>query len=191
MTARTWLGLSVRPPWSWAIAHGGKDVENRSGGAGRWRRALDANLMVHASGGWSESGQYDRRVVAAYQRVIVRARGPVPLSAGLRRPDRVAGALLHPSLAIPDTRLRIQHGAVVAVTTVTDIHDVMPGCCESEWREYRYTDAAGQLRTDVVHLVFGPRTALPLDGITAKGRLGLWRPPPELVEDVEDMLGWS
>ncbi len=182
----TWLGLSVRPPWSWAIAHGGKDVENRSGGAGRWRRAVDAHLMIHASGGWSRTGSADPRVTSAYDR-----RGGMPLGGSpLSTPDRVAGFLVHGSLASPDPAMRIQHGAVVAVASCLDVHDAGPGCCESEWAEYRYTAADGGLRTDVVHLVLGPRTALPFDGITAKGRLGLWNPAPELVEDVEDMLGW-
>lgn len=188
---RPWLALSVRPPWSWAIAHGGKDVENRTGGSGRWRRAVDANLMIHASGGWSRSGAVDRRLDAAYDSVASRARGPVPLSAGLQRPARVAGMLVHPSVALQDPRLRIHHGAVVAVASVTDVHDSEPGCCESEWREFRYTDADGQLRTDVVHLVLGPRTVLPCDGVPAKGRLGLWHPGAELIEDVEDLLGWE
>lgn len=188
---RPWLGLSVRPPWSWAIAHGPKDVENRSGGAARWRRALDANLMIHASGGWSESGAWDRRVDRAYQSAMNHARGPVPLSAGLQRPQRVAGLLVHHTIALQDPQLRILHGAVIAAVSLSDVHDAAPGCCESEWAEYRYTDASGQVRTDVVHLVVDSCTALPSDGVAARGRLGLWHPDPELIEDVEDLLGWE
>jgi hypothetical protein len=37
-------GLSVRPPWSWAIAHAGKDVENRT-----WRTPYRGLVAIHAS----------------------------------------------------------------------------------------------------------------------------------------------
>ena len=36
--------LSIRPPWAWAIIHGGKDVENR-----RLRTRFRGRFLVHAS----------------------------------------------------------------------------------------------------------------------------------------------
>lgn len=181
----TWLALSVRPPWSWAMAHGPKDVENRTGGAARWRRAMDADgLLIHASAGWSKRGAASPVLCDQWWRLAGFLGGGT-----MRGPERVAGHLVHPSVALADPRLRIHHAAVVAACRVVDVHDAEPECCPSPWAEWTYTDAAGQLRSDVVHLVLANRQALPGDGIPAKGRLGLWRPDPELLADVLDELG--
>jgi hypothetical protein len=41
--------LSIRPPWAWAIIHGGKDVENRSRPTRfRGRLLVHASLALHA-----------------------------------------------------------------------------------------------------------------------------------------------
>jgi hypothetical protein len=40
--------ISVRPPWAWAIIHGGKDVENR-GQPSPWRSCIGTRVAVHAS----------------------------------------------------------------------------------------------------------------------------------------------
>lgn len=188
-----WLALTVRPPWSWAIAHGPKDVENRTGGASRWRRAQGRKLMIHAGSGWSVWGQGSPLVTGAWWGL-----GPCSTRLGsqctpepfyLAKPDRVAGMLVHPSIAHPDPRFRIHHAAVVATCRVVDVHDAEPGCCTSPWAEWHYTDAAGVRHTDVVHLVLAERIALPHDGVGwRQGRLGLWQPPAELVEDVEDEM---
>lgn len=185
-----WLALSVRPPWSWAIAHGPKDVENRTGGVALWRRALAAEgLLIHASAGWSRRGA--QRVAPEWwgkaghaPATLTEDWGATPLPS----PDRVAGMLVHRSIAMPDPQLRIHHAAVVAACQVVDVHQAEPQCCPSPWAELHYTDAGGQLRRDVVHLVLANRRALPHDGIPAKGRLGLWRPDPELLADVLDDL---
>jgi hypothetical protein len=183
-----WLALSVRPPWSWAIVHASKDVENRTGGAGRWRRALDARLMIHASAGWSERGRCSLLIRSDWQEAAV-ANPPGEPTHGadsMARPHRVAGHLIHPSIAFRPAALRIQHAAVIGIAEVVDVHDAQEGCCSSRWAEYEYTDAGGQLRRDVVHLVLDQRRALPHDGIPARGRLGLWRPNADLVADVEE-----
>ena len=36
--------LTIRQPWAWAVARGGKDVENRS-----WRTAYRGPLLIHAA----------------------------------------------------------------------------------------------------------------------------------------------
>lgn len=178
-----WLALTVRQPWAWAIAHGPKDVENRTGGASRWRRAQGRKLMVHAGSGWSMSGARSPLVARAWQ-------GPEGGAwPGIPAPDRVAGMLVHASIACAYPERRIHHAAVVATCRVVDVHDAEPGCCTSPWAEWHYTDAAGVRHTDVVHLVLANRWALPHDGVGwRQGRLGLWHPPAELVEDVEDAL---
>ena len=35
--------LSIRQPWSWAILHAGKDIENRS-----WRTGFRGRVLIHA-----------------------------------------------------------------------------------------------------------------------------------------------
>jgi hypothetical protein len=52
--------VTVKQPWAWAIAHGGKAVENRSSGFSY--RGL---LAIHAGMTWSERGETDPRVYEA------------------------------------------------------------------------------------------------------------------------------
>lgn len=103
-------------------------------------------------------------------------------------PERVGGMLVHPSIAMPDPRLRVHGAAIVATCRVVDVHQAEPECCPSPWAEQHYTDAGGVLVRRVVHLVLADRRPLPHDGIPAKGRLGLWHPDPELLADVLDWL---
>ena len=42
--------LTVKPPWAWAIIHGGKDIENRS-----WRTHFRGRIAIHASKTFSRS----------------------------------------------------------------------------------------------------------------------------------------
>ena len=49
--------ITVRQPWAWAIAHGGKNVENRSAGT-RHR----GPLAIHAGLSYSRRGTVDHRV---------------------------------------------------------------------------------------------------------------------------------
>lgn len=51
--------LTVRQPWAWAIAHGGKNVENRSR-----RTHYRGPLLIHAGATWSIRGQRDPRIRA-------------------------------------------------------------------------------------------------------------------------------
>jgi hypothetical protein len=55
--------LTVQQPWAWAIIHGGKDTENRSGFP-MWRRAAGQTIAIHAGLRISERGLLDRRVLA-------------------------------------------------------------------------------------------------------------------------------
>lgn len=52
--------LTIRQPWAWAIARGGKDVENRT-----WRTTYRGLIAIHAGARWEEAGATDRRVMAA------------------------------------------------------------------------------------------------------------------------------
>jgi hypothetical protein len=53
--------ITVKQPWAWAIAHGGKTIENRSQGT-RYR----GTLLIHAGKAWSDRGADDERVLAAW-----------------------------------------------------------------------------------------------------------------------------
>lgn len=56
--------LTVRQPWAWAIAHGGKNIENR------YRNSHHRGpLLIHAGVGWSVRGELDHRVKAAATQV--------------------------------------------------------------------------------------------------------------------------
>lgn len=122
--------ITVKQPWAWAIAHGGKTVENRSQGT-RYR----GTLLIHAGKAWSQRGEYDHRV-------------------------RDAWRLEHPELAgaIGIFDLHVPAGSVVAVAQLVDSHPDA-GCCRP-WGESSYTEAGGRERTDVHHLVLEDVLAL-------------------------------
>lgn len=54
--------ITVKQPWAWAIAHGGKTVENRSKVTSY--RGL---LLIHAGKAWSGRGAVDERVRLAWR----------------------------------------------------------------------------------------------------------------------------
>jgi hypothetical protein len=59
----TYRALTVRQPWAWAIVHGGKTVENRSGNV-----SYRGPLAIHAGKTYSHRGLADRRVQDAADR---------------------------------------------------------------------------------------------------------------------------
>lgn len=138
-------GLTVRQPWAWCIAHGGKHVENRS-------RPVSHRgpLLIHAGKGWSQRGATDPRVTAAW---------------GGRQPSWVVGAVL-------------------AVADLVDVHP--DGDCCRPWGESTYLNSDGRTITCWHYFLEDVR---PLrEPVPAIGRLGLWRPDPELVAAVEAQL---
>lgn len=147
--------LTVRHPWAWAIVHGYKDVENRTGGAARWRRAVGP-LWIHSALTPSRRGDASPLVRAA--------------RLAHRRDRGILGNVEH-------------LGAVVGHVTVADVHDAAPGCCDSPWAEHTYHDADERQRTGIVHLVLQGATSVA--AIRATGRLGLWRPDPDLAAELD------
>ncbi len=125
--------LTVQNPWCWAIAYGGKNIENRSRPVSY--RGL---LAIHAGLRWSLRGAADRRVIAA------------------------AGGVLRD----------VPTGAIIAVCELTDCHPAS-GCCPP-WGDDTYDGKA------VHHLVLENVRALETP-IPCTGRLGLWRPPAEVL----------
>ena len=55
------LALSVRQPWSWAIIHAGKDIENRSWQAVNHGLKIRGRVCIHASKGITRSEYEDAR----------------------------------------------------------------------------------------------------------------------------------
>lgn len=149
--------ITVKQPWAWAIARGGKMIENRSQGT-KYR----GPLLVHAGKAWSDRGAADGRVRAAW---------PGREAAPLARSVCVVGAdrALHPVF---------HSGAVIAVAQLVDSHPDA-GCCRP-WGESSYTEAGGRERTAVHHLVLEDVVALP-EPVPCRGALGLWRPSADVV----------
>lgn len=192
------LVISIRPPWSWAVAWGHKPVENRTGGTGAWRRAAGGDVWVHASSSWDPRGGRDQRVVDAWLAAMEQGgrrqlRGLGQLSLPRHRQVVTAGPTVHKVLVHSTVErnlpapVQIHIGAIVGRVHVDDVHAQHEGCCASEWAEDRYPDAAGAMRTEVVHLVLSDPRPLP-EPIPASGRLGLWHPAPWVAEQLDDEL---
>lgn len=168
--------LTVRQPWAWAIAAGAKDVENRAGSVGFWKRAEGEVIAIHSGVGWSLRGQRDERVRRAWHA----AHGRSPDFDGgpsLPRPERIAGHLMPVEPLGPAP---LWFGCVLCLAEVAEVHPAAAcgGAC-SPWAETSYEEADGRVRSDVIHLRLAD--ALPLrDPMPAVGRLGLWEPDDDL-----------
>lgn len=159
--------LTVQQPWAWAIVHGGKDVENRTQA---W--TYRGPLAIHAGARLSERG------------CMV-----VPDLLDATRPDLLATY----------AGQHLEYGAVIGVVDLVDVHIAEPeietdsgsgiwsaACCNSPWAEQAYDERGGRTRRDVVHLVLeNPR---PTDRpIPCRGRLGLWTPPPDVLDELRQV----
>lgn len=120
--------ITVKQPWTWAIAHGGKTIENRSRGT-----SYRGPLLIHAGKGWSSRGEYDPRV-------------------------RDAWRLAHPDLNGELGYVEHLLGAVVAVAELVDSHPDAGCCRpwgESSYTEAggrTHTDVHHLVLEDVVAL---------------------------------------
>jgi len=172
--------ITVKQPWAWAIAHGGKTVENRS--RGTRHRGL---LLIHAGLAWSDRGAHDVRVTTAG---VSKWPVSVPRRDDTRPPGESREAI---AAALARTGLKPEfysgggwsRGAVIAVAQLVDSHPDA-GCCRP-WGESSYTEAGGRTRTDVHHLVLEHVDAL-VTPVPASGALGLWRPDAQLLTTVLD-----
>ena len=113
-----------------------------------------------------------RNIAGAY-------RGPVAIHVSLRHDysaveahDAVCGGI--------DQHSIYGYGAFIGVVDLVDVHEAAPFDCGSEWAEFEF----GR-RT--VHLVLANPRPLP-EPIPCKGRLGLWTPPAEILEQLQAVL---
>ncbi len=148
--------LTVQQPWAWAIVHGGKDVENRTQAWG-----YRGPLAIHAGARVSERGvEMVPRLIGAQSLL---------LGADVAREVMAAEAQLQ--------------GAIIGVVDLVEIHPAELGATCSAWAESSYAEHGGRTRRDVVHLVLA--NARPLqEPIPCKGRLGLWTPPADVLEQL-------
>lgn len=146
--------LTVRQPWAWAIIHGGKDVENRVRSLGPYR----GPVAIHVAGAYAVDG--------------------LDLPALNDARDAWCDSVDCDGTAHPWTS---GVGHVIGVVDLVDVHhadQVTPtfcgicpeGCCGcSPWA-----------MPDHHHLELANPRPLTTP-IPARGRLGLWRPDPDLA----------
>lgn len=150
--------ITVQQPWAFAITRG-KNIENRSQNV-RYRGLL----AIHAGLRWSHRGAGDGRVMAAAVRF-----GDNLTVAGLQT---LTGRLGSQTGARRALDRRFPGGAIIAVCELTDCHPAT-GCC-APWGDDEYDGKR------VHHLVLERVRALETP-IPCTGRLGLWRPPAEVL----------
>lgn len=172
--------LTVRQPWAWAIAHGGKDVENR---ATLWR--YRGPLLIHAGAGWSERGARDERVAEAWDERMM----------DLHEVDPLDGRFTFTGEDLPGLPYSLRaalRSHVLCLSRLVDAHRAGPDCADdcagSVWPETDYVHADGRTVHDVVHLVLHDTVALPEPIPYPFGGFGLRDPRPELVAEVERQL---
>lgn len=210
-----WRALTVRQPWTWAICHAGKDIENRTwpippkhlarpcsdcldwmaefGEATECSEPEPFRVMLHAGKGWS--GPEAVREIREQSGRIPRRNNLGAHGYGVRNSD--------------DGIVWFQpFGAVVAVVEFTGCHksidcvkSVMGGgehC--SPWAQgstriqATYDESTPEFETitperdiDMWHWEIGEVTVL-AEPVPAKGSLGLWRPKPDVIAAVEAQL---
>lgn len=145
--------LTIKQPWAWAIAHGQKNVENRT-----WATSYRGLLAIHAGAAWDGGGAWDRRVIRT---VIEHGQPDGFFDPPLRVESYQSGGL--PYCLRRDPR-RFVVGAVVAVAELVGITRdddspwAQPG--QSHWRLASVRALA--------------------EPVPCKGLLGLWTLPEDV-----------
>lgn len=152
--------LTVRPPWAWAVAWAGKDVENRPAST-----SYRGDAVVLA--GKTEDPDFDTDAVES-------PRHPQMARLWMAATDPRPGAQAAASDQAWEAR-----GAALCVVRITGCHRAMPGCCESPWAEY--TD-----RWPFHWSLADLRRLSPL--LPARGNLGLPKPDPDLADAIGAQL---
>lgn len=159
--------ITVKNPWAWAIAHGGKNIENRCRPVG-----YRGPILIHAGAGWSERGAADDRVADVW--------GPWHSDGAIGR-------------CYPCPNPDYFRPGIVAVAQLVDVHlahaadpEARVPCCPP-WGELTYSPGRGEGRICVQHFVLDAVRALP-EPVPARGRLGLWRPERDVLDAVDGQL---
>ncbi|MFD6565340.1 hypothetical protein [Micromonospora profundi] len=178
--------MTVRPPWSWAIAEaealtaidaGPKLVENR--GRKIPDRHIGQRIAIHAGLTWCKAGENDYRVRAAWNRfanaIDLRTPNPKLAEIGDMRTGYV-GRLQ------PSPQLWLDTGAVAAVATLADCHQSVGGCC-APWGDAAYATKAGTVAA--WHLVLADVRRL-REPVPCRGQVRVPWDLPEVVADQVD-----
>lgn len=111
-------------------------------------------------------------------------RGPLAIHAGNRWSVRGENSpLIRGVMNMAGAPHWITTGAIIGTVELVDVHPDV-GCCKP-WGESSYAEAGGRNRRAVTHLVLdSPRW---LDRpIPCKGALGLWTPPPHVLDELKE-----
>ena len=160
--------LAVRQPWAWAIVHGGKDVENRARSLGPYR----GPVAIHAP--LALAHEYDVRLIGEAVGRLARS-----TRAGLELVAKHAGAVRAPGNEITERFGNL--GAVIGVVDLVGAHlGGATGCHPDPGDPQRLARCSPWAMPDHHHLVLANPRPLATP-IPARGRLGLWRPDPDLT----------
>ena len=163
--------LAVRQPWAWAIVHGGKDVENRARSLGPYR----GPVAIHAP--LALDHEYDVRLIGEAVGRLARS-----TRAGLELVAKHAGAVRAPGNEITERFGNL--GAVIGVVDLVGAHlGGATGCHPDPGDPQRLARCSPWAMPDHHHLVLANPRPLATP-IPARGRLGLWRPDPDLTSAI-------
>ena len=166
----SWPVLTVRPPWSWAIAHGGKRIENRS-----WDLKYRGPLWLHsgARSRWDPAGGHSPLVRAGWDWYVRN----LPDWPGLPATDVTLGRR---------TTL-MPFGAVIAAVQVIGCHH-SSRCQQPPATRYSLpTFCSPWALQEQYHVELSAVRPLP-EPVPCKGALGLWRLPDDVEKAVREQL---
>lgn len=176
--------LTIQQPYAWAVAHGHKTTENRTGPAWKYR----GPVAIHAGARLSKRGMTDPLVVAAMVRHYAWPEPDWAPRAGFTV-DTVLGWADREHLGADSTLTvgercpSVPAMAVIGIAQLADAHPARPGCCDDPWALAEY--GGKQVST---HYVL--RGAFPLAApVPVPGRLGLWELPRDIALAVAGRAG--
>jgi len=119
-------------------------------------------------------------------------RGPLAIHAGARWSDRGGESPLvqrvwrdpHADRDFALTADVLDAGAIIGVVELVDCHPDA-GCCQP-WGEQSYVEHGGRERRRITHLVCENPQPL-CDPIPCKGALGLWTPPADVLDRLQEV----
>lgn len=152
--------LTLKQPWAWAVAHAGKDVENRS-----WKppeSVIGQRIAIHAGKAWDQDGD------SVLCHLVECAGGHDNLPRGaIIAVATVAGWVTDGN--IYKTRMFAGNYLNAAPLAVKKAR-------QSRW----FTGSYGWILTDVIPLP---------EPIACKGNQGLWTVPVEIEADIDRQVG--
>lgn len=182
MADRT-VALSLTPPWTWAILHAGKRIENRD-----WRNGCSRRgpIWLHAAQGIGSR--------AAFAQVVEAVWAATPfLPGGVDAVDRMRedGTIVRCDRHVHAVGPKLARGAIVGRANIVGVVERAPNVDKGEfdWMVFReHGQSVPRAMTDTERAWWMGGFALLLEDVVAltepvpcKGALGFWKVP----EDVE------